>query len=222
MGTLVSMAPPWPALARRLAGHGVELGEDEARAAFGAEISYYREHHLEGRDAASLADLRRRCAAVLHAALPAPARERIAAPELVEPMLASLSFAAFADAAPALRALRERGTRLVVASNWDVSLAGVLADVGLAELLDGVVTSAAVGVAKPDPRLFERALELAGVGSAEALHVGDSLELDVAGAAAAGVVPVLVDREGAAPALPAGARRISSLAELSAVVQVAV
>jgi putative hydrolase of the HAD superfamily len=51
-----------------------------------------------------------------------------------------------------------------------------------------------VGVAKPDRRLFEAALELAGVSAAEALHVGDSYEEDVVGARAAGIEPVLLRR----------------------------
>jgi putative hydrolase of the HAD superfamily len=112
-----------------------------------------------------------------------------------------------------LRRARELGSRLVVVSNWDVSLHGVLAATGLAPLLDGVVTSAELGRAKPDPAIFVRALKLAGVAPAEALHVGDSVELDVAGARAAGVPVVLVVRERAAQPL-SGVPTIRSLREL--------
>jgi putative hydrolase of the HAD superfamily len=132
-------------------------------------------------------------------------------------LLGALRFQAFPDAAPALRRLRAAGARLVVVSNWDVSLHERLAETGLAELVDGAVASAEVGSAKPDPRIFEIALACAGVGPGGAdgaWHVGDSVEADVAGARAAGIRPVLVARGGRAPA-PAGVRVIASLDELA-------
>jgi len=83
-----------------------------------------------------------------------------------------------------------------VVSNWDVSLHVVLADVGLSPLLDGILTAAEAGSSKPAPAIFAQALRLAGVAPAEAIHVGDSVEEDVAGARAVGIEPVLVDRSG--------------------------
>ena len=62
--------------------------------------------------------------------------------------------------------------------------------------LDGVVTSAAVGARKPDPAMFEAALEIAGCSADEALHVGDTPAEDVAGAQAAGIRALLIDRDG--------------------------
>jgi putative hydrolase of the HAD superfamily len=113
-----------------------------------------------------------------------------------------------------LARLRHAGARLVVVSNWDVSLHEVLARTGLAMLVDGAITSAELGAAKPAPAIFARALELAGgVAPARALHAGDSVEADVAGARAAGIEAVLVVRDGT-PA-PAGVRTIRSLAELA-------
>ena len=88
------------------------------------------------------------------------------------------------------------GLRLVVASNWDVSLHEVLERTGLRELLDGVVTSAEVGSAKPAGELFAAALALAGASAQEAIHVGDSLEEDIAGARAAGIDAVVFDTSG--------------------------
>src|SRR5690606_38984118 len=103
--------------------------------------------------------------------------------------------------------VREAGVRTVCVSNWDISLPEVLARVGLAELLDGVVSSAGTGARKPDPAIFERALELASCSPEEALHVGDTAAEDIAGAHAAGIRALLIDREG-------GGGDISSLAEL--------
>ena len=175
---------------------GLAVSQAQAERAIGAEITYYRAHLMDGRDEVSLARLRARCADVLSQEL-----ERIldrsvpAGPEMVEALLALLSFSAFADARPALGELHALGLRLVVVSNWDVSLAEVLGRVGLSEWLDGVVTSAGVGVSKPDPAIFERGLSVAGAVAREAVHVGDSLGEDVAGARAAGIEPVLVSRD---------------------------
>lgn len=172
----------------------MEISPAEAGAAFLAEIAYYKAHHVEGHDAPSLADLRRRCAGVLHAALPAPARERINPDQLLPAMLDSLHFRPYPEVVGWLTVLRAAGLELAVVSNWDVSLGEVLERVGLAPLLDHVVTSAGVGAAKPDPAVFLRALELLGVRPEEAIHLGDSPALDLAGAEAAGVEAVLVSR----------------------------
>ncbi len=91
-----------------------------------------------------------------------------------------------------LAALRESGLGLVCVSNWDCSLPQVLDRVGLGEHLDGVVASATAGVRKPDPEIFRRGLELAGVGPEEALVVGDTEEEDIAGAEAAGIPALLL------------------------------
>jgi putative hydrolase of the HAD superfamily len=198
LGTLLELASPAPRLQNELeTRYGVEVSQEEARAAMAAEISFYRRHLDEGRDQPSLVRLRERCAAELRGALPAAAQERLPAPvDLVDTLLASLHFDAFADAAPALETYRARGLRLIVVSNWDVSLHAVLANVGLSRLLDGILTAAEAGVRKPAPGIFTQALRLAGVSPAEAIHVGDSIEEDVAGAEAAGIEPVLVDRSG--------------------------
>ncbi|MQA75139.1 MAG: HAD-IA family hydrolase [Solirubrobacterales bacterium] len=193
LGTLVELDPPWTHLAAAL---GVEPDE-RLIAAVRAEMSYYRAHAQEGTDEAALAELRARCAALLSREL---GRE-----VGVETLLASIRFRAY-DVAPALERLRSDGLRLVCVSNWDVSLTDVLARCGLDGLLDGVVSSAGAGARKPDPAIFAPALALAGCAPAEAIHVGDTAAEDVAGARAAGVVPLLLDRSGGG--------EIASLAEI--------
>jgi putative hydrolase of the HAD superfamily len=213
LGTLLELQPPAPRLQAGLRQrHGIEVGAQEAQRAVRREIAYYRAHLHEGRDAEGLAALRRRCAEVVHEAIGAPDVDLDA---LTETLLHAIRFEAFADAAPALRELRARGVRVVALSNWDVSLHEQLAATGLAGLLDGALSSAEAGIAKPDPEVFARALALAGARAEDAWHVGDDLEADVGGALAAGVRPVLVDREGGARA-PAGVPVIASLAELPA------
>jgi len=214
LGTLVALQPPAPRLQAELAARfGVAISAAEAKRAIAAEISYYRSHLDEGRDLAALAGLRERCAEALRRALPdTPELARVGIPALTGALLASLRFEAFADVRPTLEAARAAGRRLVVVSNWDASLHEVLARLELAPLLDGIVTSAEIGARKPAAEIFTHALERAGAPAADAIHVGDSVEEDVAGAWAAGIAPVLMRRDGRPG--PDGVRTIATLREL--------
>ncbi|HKP91489.1 MAG TPA: HAD-IA family hydrolase [Thermoleophilaceae bacterium] len=213
LGTLLRLNPPAPRLREALGKLGFEVAPEAAERAFAAEIAYYLEHHTEGRDQSSLAELRNRCAAVLHDSLALPELPLAAARDA---MLESIRFEAYPDAVPALRDLRSRGLRLVVASNWDCSLREVLARAELAPLLDEVVTSAEAGARKPDPALFAAALRAAGSEPRDALHAGDSLRNDVEGARAAGLRAVLVNRDGGSQP-PPGVQAVTRLGELAAV-----
>lgn len=210
LGTLVELRPPAPRLVAVLGEQGYELDEERAAAGFAAEISYYVEHHLEGADRESLDDLRDRCAEVLRAALALPGLDHADARRA---LLGSLRFEAFPEVLEVLRALRKGRRPLLIVSNWDCSLPEWLRHTGVLELVDGVVTSAGAGAAKPDPAIFRHALELLGEPADQTLHVGDSLDNDVAGARAAGIRPVLVQREGDAPP---GVESISTLLDLPA------
>jgi putative hydrolase of the HAD superfamily len=159
-------------------------------------MAHYRAHHDEATGPSQLEALRDRCTEVLRAALPAHARE---VADLRGALLGALRFRPYPEVPAVLAALGEMQIARVVVSNWDVSLREVLDRTGLAPLLDGVVISAEVGAAKPDPAIFARALELAGVGPAEALHVGDTADADLAGARAAGVHGLHLDRSRADP-----------------------
>jgi putative hydrolase of the HAD superfamily len=210
LGTLVDLPDPAAALAEELAARGVNVRPSEAGWAIGAEIAFYRSHMHHARDATALADLRVRCTEILRAALPAHARE---VEDLQGALLGALRFRAFDEVPGVLRAWRERGLRLVVVSNWDVSLHEVLERTGLDALLDGAVSSAEHGASKPDPSIFSAGLELAGVQPDEALHVGDDVDADVAGARAAGIEPVLVARSRRAPPQP-GVTTVRALDEV--------
>jgi putative hydrolase of the HAD superfamily len=206
LGTLVELERPWPHLVAELGARGVTVTAGDARRAMLAEMAYYRANHDDASDRAGLADLRRRCAEVVRAELGA----ELAVGDVEAAMLAAIRFRPYAEVPGVLGALRERGCALVVVSNWDVSLHDVLDQTGLRPLVDAVVTSAELGVAKPDPAIFAHALELAGgVPAAEALHVGDDVAADVEGARAAGIAPVLVARDGERP--PPGVRTVATL-----------
>jgi putative hydrolase of the HAD superfamily len=202
LGTLVELEPPWAHLRAVVPD---EVSEEELVGAVKAEMAYYKAHAHEGRDAESLAELRGRCASVLS--------DQLGVEVSAEELLGAVRMSAYPDAAPALGALRQRGLRLVVVSNWDCSLGTVLERCGLGPLLDGAISSAEAGARKPDPAIFGPALKLAGCSPAEALHVGDTAEEDLEAAAGAGIRALLIDRDRAGKAA-GGVTEISSLEQI--------
>lgn len=109
-------------------------------------------------------------------------------------------FALYPEVPAVLGRLKAAGYRLGVISNWEPRLEQLCRNHGLGESFDFVLASEAEGFAKPGPHLFRRALELAGVEAACAVHVGDSYQDDVLGATAVGIKAVLLDRSGYYPA----------------------
>ncbi|HZB76122.1 MAG TPA: HAD family hydrolase [Solirubrobacteraceae bacterium] len=215
MGTLVHLDDPVARLRAALREHaGLDVDLRTAGAALKAEIAFYRANLHTAVDGPSLDALRARCAAAMRPALPPGASDEA----LTVALLAGIRFAPYPEVPRALAALRAAGWALVVVSNWDVSLDEVLVETGLRERVDGVVTSVAVGSPKPARAAFDRGLELAGAAPGAAWHVGDDLDADVGGARAAGVRPVLVDRDGDGPAPRGGVPVVRALDELPRVV----
>ncbi len=99
----------------------------------------------------------------------------------------------YADVAEHLQRWSDRGLRLAVVSNFDQRLLPLLEVLGLAPWFEAVVVSSQVGAAKPDPRPFQRALELLQLPPEAAWHIGDSPE-DETGARAAGLRCLLIRR----------------------------
>ena len=97
---------------------------------------------------------------------------------------------------PALATLRRRGHRLVVVSNANGKLRHLFERVGLIDAVDALFDSCDEGVEKPDPRVFNIALERTFSTSETTIHVGDLYHVDVVGARAAGIQPVLLDVAG--------------------------
>jgi putative hydrolase of the HAD superfamily len=115
-----------------------------------------------------------------------------------------------------LDALRQHGVRVGLCSNAPYRLRSLheqLAFVGLADHLDAVTFSAAVGWRKPSPRMFAAALDALGTRAEGTVMVGDSETHDIAGAHAAGMRAVLVSGRGA-PVVSAANAVIRELGEL--------
>ncbi len=128
----------------------------------------------------------------------------------------STSYKVFDDVVPALSRLEEAGFRLGLISNFEGWLQKILVEQELAETFDISVISGLEGVEKPDPAIYRLAIERAGVDPGRAVHVGDSLAMDVVPATAAGMNAVLLDRVDRYPDVAAA--KITSLKELPALV----
>ncbi len=103
----------------------------------------------------------------------------------------------YADARPTLRALRAAGYTIgVVTNGYSDMQRRKLARHDIEPAVDFVVVSEEAQAHKPDPRIFARALELAGVAAHEAVYVGDLLHNDVGGAVGAGLHAFLHDPRG--------------------------
>lgn len=135
---------------------------------------------------------------------------------LHELFLLTSSWHVFPDVAEALPAIRQRGLVLGAVSNWMWDLPELLHDLDLVSQFDFVAASARVGFEKPHRGIFEYALREAGVEPDEAIHVGDHVGADVAGATALGIGAVLIDRHQRhlETPLPADVPRITSLDQL--------
>jgi putative hydrolase of the HAD superfamily len=118
--------------------------------------------------------------------------------QLAEALFASFSdptgYQLFEDVRPALEELAGQGVTLGVVSNFEPWLADILALQGIDHLFATVAISGVLGVAKPDPGIFQAALAEAGADPAATVHVGDQPANDVAAARAVGITPVLIDR----------------------------
>lgn len=126
------------------------------------------------------------------------------------------SYMLFDDVVTTLHELSDAGYRLGLISNFEQWLEERLIELEVGHLFDTSVISGHVRIEKPDPRIYELALEQSGVEPSRSVHVGDSLSMDVEPAASVGMVTVLLDRAGRYPECPG--IRIDSLKELPSVV----
>ena len=118
----------------------------------------------------------------------------------------------YPDAEPTLRRLAADGYSLGLISNAPAGTRKGVEALGLTKYLGTVVISGAVGYTKPHPEIFRIALRKAGVEAGEAVHVGDLYEADIVGARNAGMVGVLIDRDGSRSEMDCP--RVKSLSEV--------
>ena len=201
--TLFRVGDPEPEYAAVLAELGYRVTPEQMLSAFKQARSqaFALDHLGPGPEYAILrpqAEARReRFIGALVRAIGVHADRLDAAREVIHQSLVSTAiFGMYAEVPATLAALHHHGYQLGIISNWEPRLEQLCRNHGLGEFFSFVLASEAEGFAKPGPRLFRRALELAGVEPASAVHVGDSFEHDVLGATAVGIDAVLLDRGG--------------------------
>lgn len=121
----------------------------------------------------------------------------------------------YEDVLPTFEKLRELGIQLGTISNISTNLNPTLAKTNLKSQIDYWLTSSETGTTKPDPRIFEMALQRANIEPHQAIHVGDQYLSDVMGAVRVGIRPVLLDRHDLLPK-PSECSKIRSIKELIA------
>ncbi|MGC8903599.1 HAD family hydrolase [Thermus sp.] len=197
VGNTLILASPRFWLLPFLEERGLRPRKDPKAAALAA-FRFYEEHHLSARDLETALGLWREFHRRLLAGMGLEDHAEALSQELVarwkDPALWPLA----PGAEETLRALKAEGYPLAVVSNWDATLPEILEVVGLKRYFDHLAVSAFSGYAKPDPRLFQEALQALGVAPEEAVHVGDS-EADLLGAEAVGMRALLFDPLGENP-----------------------
>ncbi len=96
----------------------------------------------------------------------------------------------------ALDAARAVGVKVAIVSNSEGMLDELFVQLGIRSHIDLLLDSGRIGIEKPDPAIFRRALEAFDVPASAALHLGDSIATDVRGAQAAGIRVALIDPHG--------------------------
>ena len=193
--TLIYMPHTPEEMLQRLCGEfGVAVTLDQARAAYLASQRYYAENYLGYVGDQGQFWRRYHAEALRVLGIEDPTGEKAnylsvqsGAPGVWQP---------YPEAESVCRRLRSMGLKLGVVSNGPDTVVQMLSQTGLLPFFETVVASQSVGVEKPDPRIFEFALQRIGVVPWETLFVGDIYEVDVVGARAAGIAGVLIDRQG--------------------------
>lgn len=197
VGNTLILASPRFWLLPFLEERGLKPRRDPKAAALAA-FRFYEDHHLEARDLETALGLWREFHRRLFTGMGLEEHAEALSRELVANWRNPRFWPVVPGAEATLQALKERGYALAVVSNWDATLPEILEVVGLRPYFQHLSVSALSGVAKPNSRLFQEALEALGVAPEEALHVGDS-EADWVGAQGAGVKPLLFDPLGENP-----------------------
>jgi HAD superfamily hydrolase (TIGR01509 family) len=125
------------------------------------------------------------------------------------------------DLPAALDAMRANGIPVVLVSNSEGMLERLFRQLGILEHFDLLLDSGIVGLEKPDPRFFQVALDHFKVPAADAIHLGDIFQTDIAGARATGMRSALVDPYGHYEGMYPDVPRVPGAAEVARALAVA-
>jgi FMN phosphatase YigB (HAD superfamily) len=187
---------PTADLRRGLAEAGVEVDHDLLAAALKREMNHYRHRQRGVRTREELEELRRECGQIIIDGLGGAGVCPLSDAEVAAILIATFPGRVFPDLAEAVARARTAGCRVGVLSNFSYLLPMILDDLGIGGDFDFVIHSAGVGFEKPHPRIFHAALQTAAVAPHQAALIGDTYGEDMAGATAAGMIAVFLDRSG--------------------------
>lgn len=120
---------------------------------------------------------------------------RFAKAELFEAFSGPEAWEVFEEVPEVLSALRTKGMRMAVVSNWDDRLPVLLERLEISRFFESIVFSEAVGSEKPFSAIFERVLEDLSLPPQEVVHIGDRLREDVEGARGVGMQSIHLTRD---------------------------
>jgi putative hydrolase of the HAD superfamily len=131
------------------------------------------------------------------------------------------SWQLYPDVLPTLAALRSHGYTLGIISDWGLALGPIMRKHHLTGYFECLLISATARHAKPSPYLYEQALQRTNSIADYTLHIGDAYIQDVLGARAAGITPVLLDRQRRLDETAIDCQLIHSLSELPGLLEIA-
>jgi putative hydrolase of the HAD superfamily len=99
-------------------------------------------------------------------------------------------------AAKVLAALKQQSIGLGVISNWDCTARDILAAANLSDYFDPIIISCEVGCSKPDPAIFNLAIQRAGVSARDCIYIGDNYYDDATGSRKVGMPALIINRFG--------------------------
>ena len=216
--TLIRYEPPREEVfAKALGGFGIDVSPESLRLPIAAADEFFYQEHARF-SISKRTDEERRALWVRFQELVLKEAGLIPTRELITGLMAGMQqvkfeMCLFDDVLPALNELKRRGLILGLISNVDRDMTPLLGKLGLTSILDIIVTSQDSGYAKPQPEIFHKAVEQAGIQNQEAIYVGDQYQVDVVGANQAGLKGILLDRSGHFEAV-AQDQRIQSLHQL--------
>jgi putative hydrolase of the HAD superfamily len=199
--TLARYDPPREGLhSRALKELGIEVSPEEILPGVLAADAYFFEENanspVEKRDPKERAEVYAHYQQIVLTEAGVKADQELLAKVMkkVGELFEGTTWALFDDVLSTLKILKQQNFTLGLLTNLAKDMNPICRKLGLEPYLDFVVTSEEAGADKPNPRIFQVALQRAGVKASEAIHVGDQYKIDVVGARGVGINPILIDR----------------------------
>lgn len=169
------------------------IPKERLAAARGAAMQYLNAHHLTLSEAEECEKFHRYFSLIAEALPELGLVERDIRELAKDKVYNTNNYVFYEDVKPALAALQKRCKLGIISDTWP-SATRVLKAAGIYGMFGSITFSCDLGVYKPDAKMYEHALRALGLPPEETVFV-DDLPRNLEGAAAAGIVPVLIQRE---------------------------